>query len=69
LEKMASKRRARATVPIALYPLQALLKLAGSAAVRRQRRRPRAAAPPHSSDPAQARGGDQVADVPTTKAG
>ncbi|HET9195509.1 MAG TPA: hypothetical protein VFO21_21665 [Vicinamibacterales bacterium] len=68
LEKMASKRRTRATVPIVLYPLQALLKLAGSAAVRRARRRPRAAAPPQSSDAAQARG-DQIADVPTTKAG
>ena len=69
LEKMASKRRARATVPMVLYPLRALLKLAGAAAVSRERRRPRPAAPARSSDPAQARGGDQVADVPTTKAG
>ena len=70
LEKMASKRRARATVPFVLYPLQALLKLAGSMALTRERRRPRAASPasPRSSDQPHARG-DQVADVPTTKAG
>jgi hypothetical protein len=71
LEKLASKRRTRATVPIVLCPLQALLKLAGSVAVRRERRRPRAAAAvrPRSPDQAPARGSDQVPDAPSTKAG
>ena len=56
--------------PMILYPLQALLKLAGSVAVRGERRRPRAAAVrPQSSEPSHGRGNYQVADVPTTKAG
>jgi hypothetical protein len=70
LEKLASKRRSRATGPAALYPLQALLKLAGSIAVARERRRPRASAVrSHASDSPPGRGSDHVADVPTTKAG
>jgi hypothetical protein len=68
LEKMASKRRRRARTPFWLYPLRVLLNIAGAAAVKRERRRPRAAAaPPRSSD--QGRGGEPIADVPTTKAG
>jgi hypothetical protein len=70
LEKLASKRRERARMPLSVYPLHLLLRWVGAVALTRERRRPRAAVPPpRSSDEPPARSGEQIADVPTTKAG
>jgi hypothetical protein len=70
LEQLASRRRPRATVPPMLYPVQALLRVMGMIAVRRERRRARAV------DVKRQRHADSVpaaddarAEVPTTKAG
>jgi hypothetical protein len=71
LEQMAQSRRARATVPRRLLPLQGLLRRAGVIALNRRRRRARALASQkgHPSPPPTSRATEAVADVPTTKAG
>jgi len=66
LEKMAARRRPRATTSPLLYPLRALLRVAGTIALSRERRRARALAAAAKRRPAP---GDARADVPTTKAG
>ena len=74
LERLAAKRRTRATVPRLLYPLRRLLKMAGDRAVQRERQRRAAAA---RTEPLAARkqdkalamnAGEAAADV-STKAG
>jgi len=70
LEQMARSRRARATVPRQLLPLQGLLRRAGVIALNRRRRRARAlASQKRRPSPPPSRATEAVADVPTTKAG
>jgi hypothetical protein len=69
LERLASRRRPRATMPIALYPLQRVLALAGRIGVSRQRRRARAAKRKHVADAVATRTADVRADIPPVKGG
>ena len=70
LEKLASGRRPRTRVPIALYPLKWALRLAGRVGVSRQRRRARAAKRTPGADPSAATpAADVRAEIPTVKGG
>ena len=70
LEMLASSRRPRTGVPVGLYPLQQVLRLAGRVGVSRQRRRARAAKPTHRADTTVATpAADVRADIPTVKGG
>ena len=72
LEAMASKRRPRAKMPVALWPLRHALRLAGRIGVSRQRRRTHAAAAQKRQRGAAAvatHAADVRADVPTVKGG
>jgi hypothetical protein len=70
LEKLASSRRSRTNVPIALYPLKWSLRLAGRVGLSRQRRRARAAKRKPGADTSAATPATDVrAEVPTVKGG
>ena len=70
LEQLASSRRPRTGVPVALYPLQQALRLAGRVGISRQRRRARAAKHTHVADTTVAtHAADVRADIPTVKGG
>jgi len=68
LEQLAQTKRAPATVPLSLRPLQSLLRFAGGVAEKRARQRAHAVAA-GKGHPSQKHGSETVTDVPTTKAG
>jgi hypothetical protein len=70
LEKLASSRRPRVNVPIALYPLKWALRFAGRVGLSRQRRRARAAKrKPGAETSAGTPAADVRAEIPTVKGG